>query len=70
MLVCILALLVLPATLLFADAKVHERTRSRSRSTHAPVIKAGDETSLDKRDSYGGRATFYDVGLGACGGYK
>lgn len=25
---------------------------------------------VEKRQSFGGRATFYDVGLGACGGYK
>ena len=32
-----------------------------------PVKK---ENSLAKRQSYSGRATFYDVGLGACGGYN
>jgi hypothetical protein len=26
--------------------------------------------SLEKRQSFNGRATFYDVGLGACGQYK
>jgi hypothetical protein len=32
-----------------------------------PVKK---DNSLAKRQTYSGRATFYDVGLGACGGYN
>jgi hypothetical protein len=35
----------------------------------APLAAAAP-IELAKRQSYGGRATFYDVGLGACGGYK
>jgi hypothetical protein len=57
----LLALLpVLPVALGFADPELH--ARSRSRMAHRAI--------LDKRQSFGGRATFYDVGLGACGGYK
>ncbi|ORY33786.1 RlpA-like double-psi beta-barrel-protein domain-containing protein-containing protein [Naematelia encephala] len=53
----LLPLLAIPSTLAFVDKAVHERMRSRSR------------THIQKR-SFSGRATFYDVGLGACGGYN
>ncbi|KAK1925007.1 RlpA-like double-psi beta-barrel-protein domain-containing protein-containing protein [Papiliotrema laurentii] len=55
-----LVLALLPLTLAFADPVVSERTR-RSR---AHVQR---DVSLAKRESFNGRATFYDVGLGACG---
>jgi hypothetical protein len=66
-----LALLLLPTV----ASAVHERSglesRSRARSHHARQPEDNNEVDLDKRgDSYGGRATFYDVGLGACGWYK
>ncbi|RXK36710.1 hypothetical protein M231_06017 [Tremella mesenterica] len=72
-------LLLLPLVAAFADPALHKAARSRSR--HLPAnplqirhnIKARhDELEhvsprISKRDSYNGRATFYDVGLGACG---
>jgi len=61
-------LVVLPATLGFADKAVHENYRSRARAHYAKRVKAESEAALAKRASY--RMTFYDVGLGACGGYK
>ena len=66
------ALLVLPSTIAFADRATHERARSRSRSFHgrAAMKHNHDGGTISKRDSYSGRATYYDVGLGACGGYK
>jgi len=41
-------------------------------STLATVSAAPISSShtLAKRQSFNGRATFYDVGLGACGQYK
>jgi len=38
--------------------------------TLAAPARSNRDTSLTKRQSYSGRATFYDVGLGACGGYN
>ena len=66
------ALLVLPSTIAFTDRAAHERARPRSRSLHGRAVmkQNHDGETLSKRDSYNGRATFYDVGLGACGGYK
>ena len=36
----------------------------------ASPIPEIETNSLEKRQSFSGRATFYDVGLGACGEYK
>lgn len=58
-----LLLSVLPLTLAFSESAVQEKSRSRSRS--APIKK-----DLEKRQTYNGRATYYAVGLGACGWYN
>lgn len=58
-----LLLAVLPGSMAFADANLHARSRAR------PIFKK-DHGGLTKRQTYSGRATFYDVGLGACGGYN
>ena len=64
-------LLVLPLAAAFSNPADHAAARARSRSRHASKHKKDVENasaaSLAKRDTYGGRATFYDVGLGACG---
>ncbi|WWD15879.1 hypothetical protein CI109_100303 [Kwoniella shandongensis] len=66
-------LLALPS-LAFSDKNVHELSRSRARSQHAKRVPEPVDLNVDvsiaKRDSFSGRATFYDVGLGACGGYN
>ena len=64
--------LALPA-LAFPNGAQHEQSRSRARSHNKRMpadIDLNVETTLEKRASYSGRATFYDVGLGACGGYN
>jgi len=51
-------LFFLPFALAFADPVLHEQSRrSRAHMKH----------DLAKRQTYGGRATYYAVGLGACG---
>lgn len=55
-------LFFLPFALAFADPVLHEQSR-RSRAH----MKHGE---LAKRQTYGGRATYYAVGLGACGWYN
>ena len=63
-----LALLLVSSSI--AVSAAHERSR-RSRPLHSRLVQnVNNETDIVKRDTYGGRATFYDVGLGACGGYK
>ncbi|KAI9638364.1 RlpA-like double-psi beta-barrel-protein domain-containing protein-containing protein [Dioszegia hungarica] len=57
----LLVLPVLPLSLGFADPELHARSRSRAHAHRG---------MLEKRQGFGGRATFYDVGLGACGGYN
>ena len=54
-------LFFLPFALAFADPVLHEQSR-RSR--------AHMKNSLAKRQTYSGRATYYAVGLGACGWYN
>ncbi|KAK4683399.1 hypothetical protein P7C73_g6874, partial [Tremellales sp. Uapishka_1] len=65
-----LALLLLPLSLGFSDRNVHEQSRQLARSRahirRNPFAGLNAE-ALAKRDSYSGRATFFDVGLGACG---
>jgi hypothetical protein len=56
MLLSTLALSLLPASLAFADANLHARSRARS-----------VEHTLSKRQTFSGRATYFAVGLGACG---
>jgi hypothetical protein len=70
------ALLLLPtAALAFSDTSLHEQSRSRARLHYARQHGAKNVTEngveVEKRgQTFGGRATFYDVGLGACGWYK
>ncbi|KAK8869847.1 hypothetical protein IAR55_000415 [Kwoniella newhampshirensis] len=67
--------LALPS-LAFSDKNVHELSRSRARAhfgkrvAEPEPVDVGVDLSIAKRDSFNGRATFYDVGLGACGGYN
>ncbi|WVQ98683.1 hypothetical protein IAU59_005814 [Kwoniella sp. CBS 9459] len=71
-----------PVTLGFSDKKAHELSRSRARSHYAKARNANQnnstgvverdvdvnvDVSLEKRATYNGRATYYAVGLGACG---
>ncbi|WVF72245.1 hypothetical protein IAT40_007057 [Kwoniella sp. CBS 6097] len=72
-----------PVTLGFSDKKTHELSRSRARSHYAKVkarsasnstndlverdVAVNVDVSLEKRATYNGRATYYAVGLGACG---
>lgn len=59
------------ALLPLAVSAKNSRSRARSGSSGADDLSPRDDTAtLGKRDSYSGRATFYDVGLGACGGYN
>lgn len=65
-------LLALPALSLSDkphQQQVQSRSRSRAHSRRAPApVDVGlNVDSVQKRATYNGRATFYDVGLGACG---
>lgn len=48
-----------------------ESRQSRSRIRNSQSLNSTLEQGLEKRATvYSGRATFYDVGLGACGNQK
>ncbi len=57
-------------SLAFSDKSSHELSRSRARAHYAKMARSEVEAELKLEKRGGNRMTFYDVGLGACGGYK